>query len=512
MREARLAVAGADVDEAIVVERRGGSPPWVRAGIGSVVAPVDGWAAVAGSSFVAVFDLHTGDSLLRAEFDPRPIGGLWLGTTEGLLVLALPDGDVAVFAPGAGGDGSRQLTEVSRHGVGEGAAYATCGDVLAVAQAEAGDSDFEKEDGTIEWHVRLYRLDRLRGRAAEPFLDLPLFAQRVETVLLTTDYIIAECVSDDGSSVKAWRRDTLGEPILTVKPPDGCFAEAHVPSVDDHSLKEVFHEFEEKREEAEAQQTEEAENEDEMYAANEESEVISNQESLDISEQLWASRVERRLQAERRLARNDPEIIPPEAEAAPGQQFRSNVDGVVLLTFSRRPRELDEALFGSSAACAASDRGVNTRPEWAHGAKVFVEGLRRELLAAAGVEELCPRHVLVNIEDEDSIHAALQTLSYRVRPRLKPGVGRRELGYCPRSGSGGSELFRNFSDGGVKEEATTPNDAADAAAEIGAAPDVEPAKPKATYGPCNLKKAKATVPPVPPGSWGGGSLGTWRGG
>ena len=94
---------------------------------------------------------------------------------------------------------------------------------------------------------------RPRGGA---ILDLPFFAQRVETVLLTTDYIIAECVSDDGSSVKAWRRDTLGEPILTRKPPDGCFAEAHVPSVDDHSLKEVFHEFEEKREEAEAQQTE----------------------------------------------------------------------------------------------------------------------------------------------------------------------------------------------------------------------------------------------------------------
>ena len=68
-----------------------------------------------------------------------------------------------------------------------------------------------------------------------------------------------------------------------------------------------------------------------------------------ISMVIWASRVERRLHAERRLARGAPGIAPPEATENRAQ-FRSNLDGVVLWTFSRHPRELDEAVFGSSAA------------------------------------------------------------------------------------------------------------------------------------------------------------------
>ena len=35
------------------------------------------------------------------------------------------------------------------------------------------------------------------------------------------------------------------------------------------------------------------------------------------------------------------------------ERFRRNLDGVVLLTLSRNPRELDVALLGSSAAFAA---------------------------------------------------------------------------------------------------------------------------------------------------------------
>ena len=164
-----------------------------------------------------------------------------------------------------------------------------------------------------------------------------------------------------------------------------------------------------------------------------------------ISMEMWASRIERRLHAERRLARGAPGIAPPQA-AGRGAQLRRNLDGVVLLTLSRHPRELDEALFGSSAACSAADRGVHTRPAWANGAKVFVEGLRPEVLAAAGVDELSTFHVLVKVDDEDSVHAALQTLSYRIRPRLKPGFGRRVLGNWIKSASGSSNLFRDPSD------------------------------------------------------------------
>ena len=164
---------------------------------------------------------------------------------------------------------------------------------------------------------------------------------------------------------------------------------------------------------------------------------------------MLASQVERRLFCGRRLARGDGGRLnpaPPEATRR-NAQFLRNLDGVVLLTYSCHPREPDDALFNSSAACNAGDRGVELRPEWANGAKIFVPGMRRDLLAEAGVQELLPRHVLVRVEDEDSVYAALHTLSYRGRPRLKPGFGRRQLGNYVKSGaSGSSALFRDPSD------------------------------------------------------------------
>jgi len=42
-------------DGPIVIERRGGYPPWVRAGIGSVVSAKGGWVAIVGSHFVECF-------------------------------------------------------------------------------------------------------------------------------------------------------------------------------------------------------------------------------------------------------------------------------------------------------------------------------------------------------------------------------------------------------------------------------------------------------------------------
>ena len=56
-----------------------------------------------------------------------------------------------------------------------------------------------------------------------------------------------------------------------------------------------------------------------------------------------------------------------------------------------------------------------------------------------------PCHVLVRVEDEDSVHAALLTLAYKIRPRLKPGFGRRVLGIWVKNASG-TELFRDPSD------------------------------------------------------------------
>jgi hypothetical protein len=142
------------------------------------------------------------------------------------------------------------------------------------------------------------------------------------------------------------------------------------------------------------------------------------------------------------------------------------------LQFSRHPRELDEALLGSSAAICARNRGVDTRPAWANGAKVFVDGLGQSLLAEAGVSQLLPRHVLVSVEDEDSVHAAMQTLSYRIRPRLKPGFGRRVLGRWVNNASGNSDLFRNASDTEGEEGSPRAEDATAEDASEDASPDL----------------------------------------
>ena len=95
---ARLHVGQLDAlpfdDDAVVIEKRGGYPPWVRAGIGAVVSAKGGWAAVVGSHFVECFDLETGSRLLHTEFDPRPLGGLWIAAAATMLGVAFPGGDL----------------------------------------------------------------------------------------------------------------------------------------------------------------------------------------------------------------------------------------------------------------------------------------------------------------------------------------------------------------------------------------------------------------------------------
>ena len=86
------------------------------------------------------------------------------------------------------------------------------------------------------------------------------------------------------------------------------------------------------------------------------------------------------------------------------------LNGVALLTFARHPISLSETMFWLHAASFPT---MNGRPRWANGAAVFVEGLSRGLMAAAGVEHLCARHVIVGVEHEHLVHAAL----YARRPK-----------------------------------------------------------------------------------------------
>jgi len=93
---------------------------------------------------------------------------------------------------------------------------------------------------------------------------------------------------------------------------------------------------------------------------------------------------------------------------------------IVLLSFNRRPVELQQAILNSSLASSFLDKGIDIRPSWAGGAIVLVEGLGPEALD----EDSVTWNVAVSEADEPHIFEALQMLPY-IRPRLKPGTGRR---------------------------------------------------------------------------------------
>jgi len=89
---------------------------------------------------------------------------------------------------------------------------------------------------------------------------------------------------------------------------------------------------------------------------------------------------------------------------------------VRVLAFSRMPKEVHEALVSSELAEEARAGGVDTAPEWARGAKIFVP------LAAEDVPEdtvLRHWHVLVYDDDVPRVHQTLQMFRCKQRPTLK---------------------------------------------------------------------------------------------
>jgi len=138
---------------------------------------------------------------------------------------------------------------------------------------------------------------------------------------------------------------------------------------------------------------------------------IAPSEAAHIADLLWAGNVERSIAAHKQAAAH--------GSMSPFYASRRSV----LLEFARDPAGFDSALLTSEVACSAAERGAELQPDWAHGAKIFVEGVGPEHFDA----DLCPRHVFVFAEDEASVHAALRQLPYNFRPRPKPGVGRREV-------------------------------------------------------------------------------------
>lgn len=101
-----------------------------------------------------------------------------------------------------------------------------------------------------------------------------------------------------------------------------------------------------------------------------------------------------------------------------------SVDGsipCVLLCFNRHPRQFQEALLHSELAAEFEARGVDVSPEWAHGAKIFLDNVTEEAVEQVGIksDELRPWHVLAHEENEPRIHSALRGLKCRPRPRVR---------------------------------------------------------------------------------------------
>eukprot|EP00747_Dinoflagellata_sp_TGD_P030219 gnl/TRDRNA2_/TRDRNA2_134476_c2_seq1.p1 gnl/TRDRNA2_/TRDRNA2_134476_c2~~gnl/TRDRNA2_/TRDRNA2_134476_c2_seq1.p1 ORF type:complete len:355 (-),score=60.16 gnl/TRDRNA2_/TRDRNA2_134476_c2_seq1:111-1109(-) len=94
----------------------------------------------------------------------------------------------------------------------------------------------------------------------------------------------------------------------------------------------------------------------------------------------------------------------------------------ILMTFNRINRELDEALHNSSVAEAAKARGVDVRPPWANGAKIFAEGVGPEHFDAPFASDgPRPWHLVIREEDSDEINHVLSLLPHSIR-RTKPGL------------------------------------------------------------------------------------------
>jgi hypothetical protein len=109
-----------------------------------------------------------------------------------------------------------------------------------------------------------------------------------------------------------------------------------------------------------------------------------------------------------------------------GQSVPSCIDDpagvpIVILAFNKHPDLLTETVMKSQWGQQFATKGIQVRPDWARGAKIFVEGLTQDVLEQTGTlaSELRPWHVIILEQDREHVHAALESLSYRVKPRVK---------------------------------------------------------------------------------------------
>lgn len=137
---------------------------------------------------------------------------------------------------------------------------------------------------------------------------------------------------------------------------------------------------------------------------SEEAAVITPREATAVTDELWASSVG-----------DDLQMSPARGESG---------DGVLLLTFDRCTKELEDALIDSPPSRAALGRGHDVKPSWAGGAKIFVEEVTAAHLEPPAFDgELRPWHVIVREVEQEALWEALRGLPIRYK-KTKPHSGR----------------------------------------------------------------------------------------
>merc|ERR1712048_1166844 len=89
------------------------------------------------------------------------------------------------------------------------------------------------------------------------------------------------------------------------------------------------------------------------------------------------------------------------------------------MQFNRDPLAFDEVLMASPLADRARAEGIEIKPAWANGAKIFAAGVGLEHVLEAGIQ-LYARHVVALETDVREIESIMDQLPSHSRPRLKP--------------------------------------------------------------------------------------------
>jgi len=172
---------------------------------------------------------------------------------------------------------------------------------------------------------------------------------------------------------------------------------------------------------------------------------IDEYEAGRIQDQQWATAVEAQIAKD--IGTYEGDDGQPRVQSACSCADKPAGIPVVILAFNKHPDLLAEMLEKSQWGQKFVTKGTQVTPDWARGAKIFVEGLTQDVLEQTGTlaSELRPWHVIILEQDQAQVHASLEQLPYRSRPRVKSKTSRiaalngSEVGVSSPAGSEGFE-------------------------------------------------------------------------